>query len=591
MTTPESPLLSGTGVTVERDLICRAPDGTALRTDVYRPDGVGNGNGDGSGIGTSAGAADRPALLLRLPYGKTAADSDVAFAHPAWLAADGFIVVVQDTRGRWASEGDFYPFRDEAADGSAAVEWTSALPGCDGRVISYGFSYPGMIQLLAAARRPRGLVGVCPAFTGAQARDGWAYQGGALAGFAVEWAVELALDGARRAGDQDAFGLLRRQLATGDAWTWQSGVPEVVRTYSGWLEDWCDPDGNWNVAVPHEDIAVPALHTGGWWDRFARGTIENFQKLRESAATGRARQAQRLVMGPWRHMPWSPVPEPGPAGRDIVDLHRQWWRQLLYTEPAPLLSKPVRAWVTGLGWRGYDAWPAHDTVTRWYLGSAGRAATRFGDGTLTPAPPATAEGKAEAEAGRRAKADDTATDRPDVLPYDPWLAISRAGGHGCCLADVSPMGPACQCAAEESPTVLVYTSDPLPADAVLVGDVTAEIWASTDAPSTDVCARLCVVDADGCSQNLLEGIARAKGSRTPRKHVIDLGPIACRLAAGQRIRLQVAGSDHPLWALNLATGEPWSPWRSSFGATATQVFYHDAAHPSALLLPFEPEES
>jgi uncharacterized protein len=544
------------GVSVERDVVCPAPDGAALRTDVYRP----------------ASAGPRPALLLRLPYGKTAADSDVAFAHPAWLAAQGFMVVVQDTRGRWASDGTFYPFRDEAADGSAAVEWAAALPGGDGRVISYGFSYPGLIQLLAAARQPRGLVGVCPAFTAAQASDGWAYSGGALSGFVVEWAVELALDGARRAGDHHSFQLLRRQLAGGDAWTWLPGVDAAVRKYSGWLADWCEPGGDWNIAVHYPDIAVPALHTGGWWDRFARGTIANFRGLRERAGTPAARQQQRLVMGPWRHMPWSPVPEPGPSGQYVVDLHLQWWRQLLYGTSAPLLRASVRVWVTGLGWRCYDDWPPQPSTTRWYLHSGGRAATRFGDGALSAATPA--------DGG----------ETPDVLPYDPWLAVPRAGGHGCCLADVTPMGPACQCAAEESPTVLVYTSEPLPAPAVLAGDVAAEIWMSADAPSADICVRLCTVSADGCSENLLEGITRTAGRRPPSRQLIDLGPVACQLAAGTRLRLQVSCSDHPLWDLNLATGETWSPWRPTFGGAATQVFYHDAAHPSALLLPFEPQE-
>jgi hypothetical protein len=247
-------------------------------------------------------------------------------------------------------------------------------------------------------------------------------------------------------------------------------------------------------------------------------------------------------------MPWSPVPEPGPSGRDVVDLHLQWWRQVLYDEPAPLLRDPVRAWVTGLGWQTYQTWPPREDATRWYLGSGGRAATRFGDGTLTVAAPA--------------------DDPPDLLPYDPWLAAPRAGGHGCCLADVTPMGPACQCAAEESPTLLVYTSDPLPAPALLVGDVTAEIWTSADAGSADVCARLCVVSQDGCSQNLLEGISRTDGGISPRKTIIDLGPAAVRLEAGTRLRLQLSGSDHPLWDLNLTTGESWSPWRPSFGGTA-----------------------
>jgi len=160
---------------------------------------------------------------------------------------------------------------------------------------------------------------------------------------------------------------------------------------------------------------------------------------------------------------------------------------------------------------------------------------------------------------------------------------------------VTPMGPACQCTAEESPTVLVYTSDPLPAPALLAGDVTAEIWMAADAPSADVCARLCVVSADGCSQNLLEGVTRTYRAGTdgtePVRYAVDLGPVARRLEAGERLRLQLSGSDHPLWDLNLTTGERWSPRRASFGGTATQVFYHDAAHPSALLLPIEPEEA
>lgn len=139
--------------------------------------------------------------------------------------------------------------------------------------------------------------------------------------------------------------------------------------------------------------------------------------------------------------------------------------------------------------------------------------------------------------------------------------------------------------------MLVYTSDPLTAPALLIGDVTAEIWTSADARSADVCARLCVVGQDGCSQNLLEGIFRTDGGITPSKTLVDLGPVASRLEAGTRLRLQLSGSDHPLWDLNLTTGESWSPWRPSFGGTATQAFYHDAAHSSALLLPIWPEES
>jgi putative CocE/NonD family hydrolase len=558
-------------VRVERDLVCRAEDGTSLRTDVYRP----------------AGDGTHPALLYRLPYGKTVADSLVSMPHPAWVAEQGFVVAVQDVRGRGGSDGIFQPFEHEEADGVAAVEWTSALDGCDGRVVSYGFSYPGLIQLLTAARRPRGLVGICPTFTGSQAREGWTYQGGALTGFSVEWALGLGSENARRAGDMAAFRALRGQLDPGSAWFMpgpDSPVAAALSVHFEWLDAWCahpTDDGYWDAwdaRSRYAEIDVPALHIGGWWDRFVRGTIENFTGLRQSAATAEARDAQRLVLGPWPHMPWSPLGEPAwssaqpPAGGTVADLHLQWWRQLLYGEPSTLLQAPVSMWISGVGWHTSSEWPGSTNTESWYLHSAGRAATGYGDGALD----------------RTAPLDE----RPDVLAYDPWMVGPRSGGHGCCV--INPMGPACQCDAEQSPSVLVYTSDPLEASLLLIGDVSVEVWMAWDSPSVNISARLCVVDEAGCSTDVLDGVYRAglpaAGSEhplssEPARFVIDLGPIGRKLAAGERIRLQLSGSDFPLYEINMADGSRWSPGQLSPGRTATQVFRHDAFHPSRLLLP------
>jgi predicted acyl esterase len=149
-------------VQVERDLECRMRDGTVLRADVYRP----------------VAGGDRPVLLHRSPYDKQIAQSDQAYPHPAWYAVHGYVVVAQDVRGRWSSDGDFYPFLHEAEDGRDTIEWAARLPGCDGRVAMYGFSYAGATQLLAAAVGPipSGIVGAitygpraptaCPAFAG-----------------------------------------------------------------------------------------------------------------------------------------------------------------------------------------------------------------------------------------------------------------------------------------------------------------------------------------------------------------------------------------------------------------------------------------
>jgi len=131
-------------VALERDVEYRLSDGLVLRADVYRP----------------ASEVSLPVLLMRLPYGKTTAGANWGYAHPAWYASRGYVVAIQDVRGRFASDGDFYPFRDEGRDGYEAVEWAARLPGSNGAVGMYGFSYPGATQLLAAAEQPPSLAAI-----------------------------------------------------------------------------------------------------------------------------------------------------------------------------------------------------------------------------------------------------------------------------------------------------------------------------------------------------------------------------------------------------------------------------------------------
>jgi uncharacterized protein len=173
---------------MERDVPARMRDGTTLYADVYRPSRGG----------------PFPVILMRLPYDKTQAES-ITYRHPSWYARHGYVVVVQDTRGRWSSEGDFYPFANEAEDGYDSVEWAASLPHSNGRVGMCGFSYVGATQLQAAIERPPSLQTICPGLTGPQYYDGWAYNGGAFAlAFNASWATNLAFDDARRRGDDAA---------------------------------------------------------------------------------------------------------------------------------------------------------------------------------------------------------------------------------------------------------------------------------------------------------------------------------------------------------------------------------------------------
>ena len=275
------------GVLVERDVECRVRDGTVLRADVYRP----------------AAGGDRPVLLQRSPYDKQVAQSDVAYPHPAWYAAHGYIVVAQDVRGRWRSEGDFYPFLHEAEDGWDTIEWAAQLPGCDGRVAMYGFSYSGATQLLAAAGGPPSLAAVSPALTGSQFYEGWTYRGGAFAhAFASSWAAFLATGEAARRGDYDALDRLSAALlhAPEHYWADPAAFPELDGGLADYYRDWlAHPTYDeywrrWSIDTDYSRLAVPALHVAGLYDSFLTGTVCNFTGMRRGAGLpGRARAPAR----------------------------------------------------------------------------------------------------------------------------------------------------------------------------------------------------------------------------------------------------------------------------------------------------------
>lgn len=555
-------------VTIERNVECRLPDGVALRADVYRP----------------AHEVSLPVLLMRMPYDKTTGGANWGYAHPAWYAANGYVVVVQDVRGRYASDGEFTPFVHETEDGHASVEWAARLPGSNGKVGMYGFSYPGATQLLAAVARPPSLAAIAPGFTSAQFYEGWAYSHGAfsLASMAG-WATFLALDSARRAGDEIAHAGLLGALAAAPALFWKLPLNDylpLLDRYAPYFRDWlAHPayDEYWRATAVDEDfsrIEVPALHTGGWYDIFHAGAVANFRGI-----TG---TPQKLLMGPWQHSPWRAI---GAAGRrdaganEIDDWHLRFFGEVLKGEPRGTFDSAGRVFVLGEGWRDIDAWPPEGSrETAWYLHSEGRANSLYGDGTLSSDPPA--------------------EEQADLFIYDPSMPAPSLGGHSCCTETIAPMGPADQEPYEASKMVLVYTSEPLAHDLVLLGDAAVELFASSSATDTDFTARLCVVDADGVSTNLKEGIVRARfrdslAAPTPLtphevyRLAIPLGPIGVRLEAGQRIRLDVSSSDFPQWDRNLNTGGALYEEPAMAAVVATQAVFHSSSRPSRLLLPVE----
>lgn len=573
-TTPLIEQMPGLGVTVERDVEATMRDGTVLRADVYRPETQ----------------ADLPVLLIRSIYDKRSGVPTFGSAHPAWFAAQGYVVVVQDCRGRYASEGDFYPYLHEMNDGYDSVEWAARLTGSDGQVGMMGFSYVGATQLLAAVTAPPSLASITPAFTASQYYDGWTYNGGAFSlAFIGYWATLLGLETAQRAGDLE--GHIGLAAALGAAPNWYhtlpvAGYPPLQSPHVPYFSDWaehCSYDDywkRWSIDEDYSRIKVPALHVAGWYDVFLTGTVRNFVGLSGSGYDDRTRDNQKLVVGPWAHMPWTPVSRLGSDGPSTMEIDSwlvRWFDQTLKGRETGVMESRVTAFTLDGGWLDFASWPPREAVLEdWFIHSNGCANSKFGDGTLDRAAPG--------------------DEPPDIFIYEPGVPVPSMGGHSCCFDSITPMGPADQHEAEASRMVLVYTSEPLAEDVELVGDVEVTLYAATTAIDTDFTARLCVVDEAGRSVNLQEGILRARYRESlsdPRlltpgrvyEFKIELGPVGARVGAGSRLRLTISSSDFPQWDRNLNTGAQPLTDGPLDSIPATQTVLHNRSYPTRVSIP------
>src|SRR5262245_26707940 len=291
-------------VIIDKDVAMKTRDGVTLRADVYRPDAPGR----------------HPVLLSRLPYDKNGrrrpGDIDVFVEH-------GYVVIFQDTRGRFASDGDeYYPLVWEAQDGHDAVEWAAALPYSNGRVGTMGQSYLGATQYLLAPTRPPHLLASFPASAAADFHQCWVYHtGGAFElGWQVPYAILMARDSiARRGLTGTLLPELERLLVSAPTpWAppisdeayrrlplmaWAELLGPVALYFADYLRRPADgPTWEINLERRHGEITVPMYHVTSWYDIFLHGGLANFTGLRERAASAEARRAQKLLVGPWAHL-------------------------------------------------------------------------------------------------------------------------------------------------------------------------------------------------------------------------------------------------------------------------------------------------
>lgn len=565
-----------TSVVVDHGVAMKTRDGVILRADVYRPSRTGK----------------FPVLLERTPYDKTRVAD---FAYQA--AHRGYMVVVQDVRGRLSSDGDWYPFKYESADGYDAVEWAAALPGSNGKVGMVGGSYIGATQLLAAIAHPPHLEGICPIDTASNYHENWVYQGGAFEQwFSESWTSLLAQDTFDRVVKRGTNAFTNTTVLPLEKYPvfsmeFDSTEKNTTKQLAPYFLDWLNhPDYDsywkqWSIEEYYPLIQVPAFTITAWYDIFLGGSLRNYTGMKKSAGTETARAEQRLLVAIGGHagqgrMIGAVDFGPEAAAYDESALILDWYDYLLQGKQNEFAhSKPVQIFVMGANkWRFEDSWPlTRAKETHYYLHSSGDANTAVGNGLLST----------------RAPSDE----RPDKFVYDPANPVPTTGGPLCCDPAHVPAGPRDQRSVESRSDVLVYSTPPLSSDIEVTGPVTLDLFAASSAIDTDFTAKLVDVSPDGFARNLTEGIVRARYRVSTKaatelqpgadyEFTIDLWSTSNVFLKGHRIRLEISSSNFPRFDRNLNTGH--SGANSSVYVVATNTILHDKTHPSSLLLPVVP---
>jgi uncharacterized protein len=572
-------------ITVRHNVPAAMRDGTTLMSNVYRP----------------AAGGPYPVLLTRLPYGKDLS-ADTTYFDPIKAARQGYLVVVQDVRGRYASEGKFTPFVHEFEDGYDSVEWAAGLPGSNGNVGMFGLSYFGKTQWHATVMQPPSLRSMAPGQTWGNHLNGVQMRGGVLeVGLMQYWAQSaLALEilFRRHRGEPEKIEEKLPQLVASIDTLLAGGGYEALP-----LAELPDPHdltpfvrGGFARGVDHADwdylnidgkydrVEVPAFHVGGWYDCFIGDTLRQYGAMKERARAAGMRPP-RLLVGPWTHGSFDSTVGDldfgiGSSGMflnyrsDLTDVHLRWFDATLKGDEDALEEMPpVQVFVMGENrWRGYEEWPVHAAYPeRWYLHANGSLAR---------------EGPGRSE--------------PDEYDYDPRDPVPTIGG-AILMAPVHRPGARDQRPNEGRPDVLLYTSEILREDYTVLGSVHVTLFAATDAPDTDFVARLVDVHPDGRAIVVTDGVIRASARESypapgvirpvePSKiepgrvyeYCVDLWETGITFRAGHRLRVEITSSSFPRWERNPNTGE--SGTDSARTEVARQRVFHDPERPSHITL-------
>jgi putative CocE/NonD family hydrolase len=592
-------------VRIERDVRVRMRDGVMLSTDLYVP--VRGGRPLKEKL---------PAVLQRTPY---AALEKMA----SFFARHGYLSVVQDCRGRYASEGTFFPFVNEPKDGYDTIAWLAKHPLCNGKVGMYGCSYLGWVQFQAATQRPPGLVTMIP-FEGPV--NGYYYSmhtGGAVHLGLLKWSLQMAASSPEGRRHPELANGIQAMAAEQEFLRWASRIPwrrgqtplaNFPRYEDATFQLFFDnPDYSAFWRQPglgmDEHFAsfpdIPSLWVGGWYDWYPRSTCDGYRKMVKLG-----RKHQHLLIGPWTHNNFESACGEVHFGfgggslrsyDDYLELELRWFDRWLKNDHKADVGKRVAVFVMGGGdgkhvdgrinhggrWLYADTWPpAGSRPTAFYL-QGGGVLSREKPGQQHPNTPYT---------------------------YDPRNTVSSNSrcfiGYGP-LAHKGGMGPRDQIELEtlpghglpgmpiaSRPDVVVFQTEPLARDVQVTGDVQMVLYVSSDAPDTDFFVKLIDLypaSGDyprGFALPVCDGVIRARyrdGFAAPAlmkpgqvyRLEIPLEPTANLFKAGHRIRVDVCSSNFPSFDINRNTGDPHGRrWR-----VAENTVWHDAKHPSSIILP------
>ncbi|BAQ66252.1 CocE/NonD family hydrolase [Geminocystis sp. NIES-3709] len=506
-------------------------DGISLASDIYYP------------------VTDEklPVLLMRQPYGKSIA-STVVYAHPKWYAKHGYIVVIQDVRGRGESEGEFQLFETEINDGYDTLEWVANINRSNGKVGMYGFSYQGMTQLYCAISQNPALKTICPAMIAYDLYSDWAYENGAFCyQLNLAWAIQLSAETARLKQDLLAYKVLYLASRNLPVYDLPIIVEEALKKYcpSNFYFEWLkhkQDDEYWQKLSPKtyfKNVDLPMLHIGGWFDTYLRGSLNLYQEINK-----KSKFQQHLIIGPWAHLPWGNTLGDRyyttQANNNINEIQIAWFnKHLKGIENSNLFSKNIQLFQMGTNkWIKVNKLNNENKLI-FYLNSTGLANIKDDDGKLI--------------------IDNQKNNyqQEDIIIHDFWRSTPSLGGH----SSISS-GSFDRSELDNRSDVITYTSNIFSEDLEILGDIELEIYVQADTKSFDLSVTLSQKFNDGKVYNFNQGYIKINNHNSEKPIKFLLQSTCIQIQKNTALRLSISPSNFPSYSVN-------------FGRNKSEMNYQD----------------